>query len=281
MKTNIKLKCPICYNTSKIVLEDRYLNVYRCKSCSHTFTVILKEEQEKYNEGYYTKEYRNWFKYPNYKLFNFIYNKSTQLLDKKPFQLLDVGCGKGDLLKYIASKDLKANLFGIDLIDNSDPRIHFIKGDFLEEKIESKFNVICSIAVVEHIDNPHLFLQKIRDLIEPNGLLFITTVNNNSLLYRISRLLKKLGIRVAYNRLYFHHHLQHYTNQSLRKLMEMNNFDILLQKNHNYSIKMIDVPESSFLIKNIYKLSVYFIFLLSSSFNSGMLQTIVCKKKNN
>lgn len=274
------VQCPICHDSSKTILRESRLSLYKCNSCLHTFTVIPKEKQEKYDDDYFLKVHKNWFNNPNYRLFNFIYKELLKLLGNEQIQLLDVGCGKGDFLKYIAARNSTAKLSGIDLTYNQHPRIHFIRGDFLEEKIEIKFNAICNLAVIEHVDNPHLFVQKLNSLLQPGGFLFISTINSNSLIYRIARLLKKVGIRVAHDRLYSVHHLQHYTNQSLKKLMEMNGFDLLLQKNHNYPIKALDVPESNFLIEKFYKFVVWLVFLLSSALGCGTLQTIACRKRN-
>lgn len=273
------IECPICHNSSKTILKESRLSLYRCNSCLHTFTAIPKEK-EKYNDDYFLKAHKNWFDNPNYRLFDFVYKKLLELLSNEQIQLLDVGCGKGDFLKYIAAKNSTAKLFGIDLTYNQHARIHFIKGDFLKEKIETKFNVICNLAVIEHVDNPHLFVQKLNKLLQFGKFLFITTINSNSLIYRIAGLLNKVGIHTAHDRLYSFHHLQHYTNQSLKTLMQMDGFDVLLQKNHNYPMKAVDVPESNFLIEKMYKLLVWLIFLLSVPFKWGMLQTIVCRKRN-
>lgn len=273
----MKPPCPIC-RSSKTIKEENRLNIYKCNSCSHVFTAIQKEKQEKYNEAYFLETHKGWFNNQDYKLFDFIYTKSLKLLKGKQIKLLDVGCGKGDFLKYVREKNPAAKLFGIDLISNKYPRIHFIKGDFLEKKIKSKFNIITNIAVIEHVDNPHLFVRKLNNLLEPGGFLFIMTINNNSLMYLISRFLNKLGIHMAYNRVYSHHHLQHYTNQSIKKLMEMNGFKVSLQKNHNRPMKAVDVPGNNFLIQKIYKSLVWTIFLLSGVFGSGIDQIIVCKK---
>jgi SAM-dependent methyltransferase len=224
--------------------------------------------------------HKNWFDNQDYELFSFIYTKSLKLLRDKQIQLLDVGCGKGDFLKYIRAKNPAARLFGIDLISNQYPGIHFIKGNFLEKKIKIKFNIISSFAVIEHVDNPHLFVRKLKDLLEPEGFLFIMTINSNSLMYSISRLLNKAGIHTAYDRLYSLHHIQHYTNKSLKTLMERDGLDVLLQKNHNRPMKAVDVPGNNFLIEKIYKFLVWTIFLLSNLFRCGMDQTIVCKKSS-
>ena len=132
--------------------------------------------------------------------------------------------------------------------------------------------------MIEHIDNPQLFVGKLNNLLKSGGLLFIMTINSNSLIYRIARVLKKVGMRVAYDRLYSIHHLQHFTNQSLKTLLEMNNFEVLVHKNHNYPLKAVDVPESNFLIQKMYKFFVLLSFLASAPFGMGIHQTIVCRK---
>jgi len=262
-------------------LDERRLNIYKCNSCFHTFTIFPIESAKcNYDDDYYDKVHKNWFDNTNYRFFKFIYEEIIRLLGDKQIQLLEVGCGRGDFLKYIAANNSTAKLFGIDLKYNKHPRIHFIKGDFLEKEIEMRFNIVCSLAVIEHIENPHLFTKKLNKLLQPDGFLFIMTVNNNSLIYKIARFLNRIGVHTAYDRLYSFHHLQHYTNQSLKKCMEMNGFDILLQKNHNYSLKAVDVPEGNFLIKKMYKLLVWIIFIVSEPFGCGGLQTVLCRKRS-
>ena len=99
-------------------------------------------------------------------------------------------------------------------------------------------------------------------------------------MYKIARFLNILGLHVAFDRLYSTHHLQHYTNHSLKKLLQQNGFDIILQRNRNYPMKAVDVPESSFLIERLYKGIVLLIFLLSSIFKSGIYQIVICRKGN-
>ena len=79
-------------------------------------------------------------------------------------RLLDVGCGEGDFLRHIAKKDPSAKLSGIDIAFNEHNRINFMKGDFQETQIEGKFNVICAMAVPEHMERPLLFAQKLDEL---------------------------------------------------------------------------------------------------------------------
>ena len=274
----MSVECSICHEKSNIRIADSRLSIYHCHSCYHSFTVIPEVNQEKYEDIYFYERHKNWFENPDLKLFDFIYEKSVSLLGKNKFRFLDVGCGKGDLLKYFVTKNSNVELYGIDLVENEHPGIRFTKGNYLSDKIDTEFDVICNLEVIEHVDKPHEFVQKMYSDLVNDGVLFITTINSNSLLYRTARLLKKVGIRVAFDQLYDHHHLQHYSNGSLRKLLEMNGFSVLLQKNHNYPLKAVDVPKSPFIIEKIFKFTVWTIFLLSAPLQLGQLQTVICKK---
>jgi 2-polyprenyl-3-methyl-5-hydroxy-6-metoxy-1,4-benzoquinol methylase len=274
----IPVPCPIC-DSSKTVLKENRLNLYFCNSCLHTFTGFPKQV-EKYDEEYFMSEHKKWFDNPNYELFDFIYDEAVKRLGGDPVHLLDVGCGTGDFLKYIVNKNESSKLTGIDLIDNQHPGVLFLKGSFLEENLDAEFNVICSLGVIEHIDTPKVFVKKTNDLLRPGGLLFIMTINNDGFIYRIARLLNKLGIHFAHDKLYSFHHIQHFTNRSIKTLVEKQGFDVLIQKNHNYPIKAVDVPKSNVVFEKIYTFSVWLIFLLSAPLGGGMLQTVVCRKRN-
>ena len=272
------VNCTICGDGGAI-LQERRLSVYRCASCSHVFTSIPKEIQEKYDEDYFIRFHRKWFNNPNLKLYDFMISEALKLnVSKKNPVLLDVGCGNGAFLKHVLKRAPNFKLYGIDLISNKHPHITFMKCDFMAENVELDADIVCALAVIEHVDNPILFVRKIKKLLNSNGLVFVMTINNNSLLYRIARILNKIGMHAAYDRIYSHHHLQHYTNKSLRKLMEMNGFEVLMQKNHGRPLKSVDVPEGSFLLQNSYLAAVSFIFLISGIFGSGIDQTIMCRK---
>ena len=274
----IAVRCPICNEADKLTALKFSSGIYRCNSCSHAFTIIPEEKQEKYDADYFEK-HKNYFNIPNVALFNFIRMQMSKLLYDRSIQLLDCGCGNGNFLKYMAVKNSGAKLFGIDLIDiQQHPLIRFMRGDFLTENFTINFNVICSIETIEHINEPHLFIRKIKEILEPGGFLFLSTINSASLIYRIAQLLDEVKKDKPFNRLYSFHHLQHYTNRSLKKLMEINGFSVVLLKNYNPPLKSVDIPESNFFIEKMYRFFVWLIFLLSGIFKSGMRQIIVCRK---
>lgn len=271
------MQCPVCHGDNSILVERR-MYLYKCDQCLHTFTVLPTKGAE-YTDDYYEKTHKDWFDNPDYRLFDFIHKETLRILVGEQVRLLDVGCGKGDFLKYVAADNSTAELSGIDLTYNEHPRIHFMKGDFLEHDLETKFNVVCSLAVIEHVNDPNSFVAKLHKILRPGGLGFIMTVNNNSLIYRVTRLLNRMGVRTAHDRLYSFHHVQHFTNKSLRILVEKNGFDVLLLKNYNNPLKATDVPADNIIVRGIYKLAVLLLFGLSFPFGAGVLQIVVCKKR--
>ncbi|CAG7838263.1 unnamed protein product [Allacma fusca] len=54
---------------------------------------------------------------------------------------------------------------------------------FLEENPDASFDAIVASEVIEHVDNPELFLKTASKLLKPNGSLFLTTVNRTRTSY--------------------------------------------------------------------------------------------------
>ena len=90
--------CPIC--RSEAVLEapsHPEVVLLRCGNCSHCFTDPGSVSEEAYDESYFVEAHRNWFDHPNTKLFELVRREAAALGPN--VSLLDVGCGKGDLLR--------------------------------------------------------------------------------------------------------------------------------------------------------------------------------------
>ncbi|MFH1593905.1 MAG: class I SAM-dependent methyltransferase [Candidatus Omnitrophota bacterium] len=238
-----------------------------------------KEKQEKYGDDYFSDSHKNWFSNPDFKLFELIRKKIIGLKGEGPLRILDVGCGRGDFLKYLKERHSAFELHGIDLTDNDDPGIHYIKGDIMNSEIEDTFDVICNITVVEHLDSPHSFVKRMKNLLRPDGIMFTVTDNDDSMIYRIARVLKRAGISAAYKRLYDLHHLQCFSNNSLRTLMIMNDLDIVDHRNHNHPARAVDYPVSGIVTKFLYMAAVRIIFFLSTLCKDGILQVVICRRK--
>jgi 2-polyprenyl-3-methyl-5-hydroxy-6-metoxy-1,4-benzoquinol methylase len=192
-------------------------------------------------------------------------------------RVLDVGCGQGAFLKHLLASHPQYALTGVDLAHNQAPGIRFIQGSFPEVDISPGFEVITMLAVIEHFEAPVPVVKKAIELLAPGGLLCMMTLNSNSLLYRIGRALRYVGWRTPFERNYDTHHLQHFTNRSLRRLLETNGLVVERQWNHNFPLRAVDLPETGPMLKTVLKLASAAVFALSSPLNCGMLQTAICR----
>ena len=272
-----KIACGVCLSGGRVSLLDSKLKLYKCGSCSHTMTVDPHQDPNLYSAEYYSIVHKNWFTHPNYRLFEFIRKYAAEKIGPS-CRLLDVGCGNGDFLKYLASEMPKAELYGIDTMKIEHERVHFLQGDFFDFKNDRPFDAITNLTVIEHIEPAQLFVKKIGEHLTADGLVFTTTNNNDCLLYKIARALNRIGIHSAYDRIYSSHHVHHFTNASLKRLFEMNGYDVVFAKNHNYPLQAVDVPPANAVLRGLYRMTVAVIFFVSSFTNSGFLQTLVCKK---
>jgi len=270
--------CTICGAQSILEGNIDEANLYRCPSCSHCFTEIDSiSVHEEYNEGYFEQDHRNWFNHPNLPLFEKLANIINK--DKPKGSVVDLGCGNGDFLKFLRKSNPSLSLTGIDLIMNKEVKgIHFISGNILETEIDKQYDVIVSLAVIEHVTDLKLFMQRVCDICRPGGLIIIMTLNDSGLLYRLARLMRNWGVTTPYRRLYSKHHVNHFNIASLRCLAELNRLNVINILKHDTVISAIDVPSSSRFAGPMLKAAVAGIFCISKVSGQTYLQTIICRK---
>ena len=108
-------------------------------------------------------------------------------------RVLDVGCGSGLLLETICER-YRCTGRGIDVdrrrIDKARTRAcHavFECGLFDVTRLDQKYDILLSTAVIEHVVNPSAFLKQFQPALEDDGSLFLLTPNARSLNYRLLR----------------------------------------------------------------------------------------------
>jgi hypothetical protein len=71
------------------------------------------------------------------------------------------------------------------------------------------------------------------------------TINEASVLYGLARMFRKLGVPLAFNRLYKRHHVQHFTTKSLLELFAHEHVVLEHAFTHNAMLAATDIPVSS------------------------------------
>lgn len=273
------MDCPVCGSVSRPGDFHPQVDLYRCTRCTHRFSILKPGvEIEPYNADYFEQTHKNWFANPNFGLFERI----ARLIDKEaaPRTVIDVGCGKGDLLRYLAGRPAtEAALTGVDLIANEpSSKVRFIEGDALAVDLGEQFSVVVTMNTIEHVAGAHAFAQRIKSLTRPGGLAIIQTPNDASLLYVAARIAKHLGVALPFNRIYDRHHLHHFTPASLARLLESEGLTRVDQIMHNVPIAAIDIPVSSAAAEAALRIGVQTLFWLGALTGRTYSQTAVYRR---
>ncbi|RJQ56220.1 MAG: class I SAM-dependent methyltransferase [Nitrospiraceae bacterium] len=272
-----ELNCTICGAMSFMEYSFSDLNLYRCPNCDHCFS-DLKGNFEEYDSEYFNVSHANWFNNPNIALFE-TYNKSITNF-KPDASVIDIGCGRGDFLKFLRKKNHRLSLTGIDLYENSPVEgVHFLHADIFSADLNRQFDVVVNTAVIEHVADVQKFTRRLYELCSPNGLVIITTVNDRGIIYGISRLLHRFGCTMPLERLYNRHHLNHFNVSSLSHLLHINELSVKKILFHNFPLSAVDSPVQSPIFNAIFRSGVWGIFMLSRLMRSTYFQTVVCHKK--
>ncbi|EIN05995.1 ubiquinone biosynthesis O-methyltransferase [Punctularia strigosozonata HHB-11173 SS5] len=128
--------------------------------------------------------------------------------------VLDVGCGGGLLSESLAR--LGGRTVGIDaspsniaiasMHASADPALCSSKTRSLTYRHTSaealledpqRYDVVCSLEVVEHVDNPASFLHSCAQLVKPGGHLFLSTIARTPLSYFLTIFMAEQALRLV------------------------------------------------------------------------------------
>ena len=113
-------------------------------------------------------------------------------------RILDIGCGGGLLCEPMAR--LGAEVVGADASETNIEvaKIHAadsaVSIDYRATTAEAladageKFDVVLNMEVIEHVSDPQLYISKCSELVKPDGIMFVATLN---------RTLKALGLAIV------------------------------------------------------------------------------------
>lgn len=193
--------CLICGGLSSNLINfsirdsvSEKINIYECCSCGVQFLNPQKSQEElkDYYDGTYRKIYSdaNFYNEDNISKFykenlpeaeNRV--KRVEKYLKKSDEILEIGCSSGYFLTAINEKVSKS--VGTEWDDKNAYFVEDKLGFSVKKNIEDfnmKFDKIFMFHVLEHINNPIEFLQKISKYLKKDGMLFIEVPNREDIL---------------------------------------------------------------------------------------------------
>lgn len=163
----LKMPIAICLNCGLIQATPRMTQ----ESYQHFYNDghrRLYVGMEKPNEAYFQGRYRAG---------KSTYEYLSQHISIQNKHILEVGCGSGAILKYL--HDNGAKVKGIDLsqeyLEYGKQRygLDLSNTNLFDLPEKHQFDLIIYSDVLEHIINPHEHLKKIKELLKPDGLLYL------------------------------------------------------------------------------------------------------------
>jgi len=199
-------------------------------------------------------------------------NVYTDWLGRPPQSLLDVGCGSGAFCR--AFTDLGIAWAGIDVNaemvafaqDKGLPVEHM---DLTRMDGSERFDVVYFSQVLEHILDPHAFLQAAYRLLRPGGIIHLDVPNHNSLTARIRKLMR---LKREFGFLQPPNHLIAYSQPSIRHLFEATPFEILFLE----AVRNDDPALGQTLISTSFKKKL--VYQMAGLFGGGSLLSLVARK---
>jgi len=230
--------CPICnskmkfnFTTKDYLVSGESFDIVECESC---FLRVTKPFPDKENiANYYSSDEYISHSENRSGIFDYIYgfvrsyqlNKKRKLIgkyfDNNSGKILDIGCGTGEFLQI-----MKKYNWDISGVDTSDKARKIVKSklnihvkdpkDWINSN--EKFDVITCWHSLEHVHEPWLYLEKIKKILNPGGLLIVALPNYQSTDAKIYK-----EFWAAYDT---PRHLYHFTIQSMNKMIHPQGFTI-------------------------------------------------------
>jgi len=242
--------CMLCGGEDAKVLYPFFetFQVVRCRSCGFVYSTLPtnKEVMEQlYDAAYYRADTRNDYYFHNCVTDATVdkddsnirdFRKGLSLIEtyRSGGKLLDVGCGPGVFLSL--AKERGWDVTGVDV---SPFAVSYASGSLGHNAIageleevgfpEKYFDVVTLWDVIEHLPAPIRTLREVHRVLKDDGLVFVDTPNERSLLKVLSRATYCLTagkFRYAASKMYHQWHLSYFTGRTLHIALSKAGFRI-------------------------------------------------------
>lgn len=167
-------------------------NLYCCTSCNLFFRwprllqTDLKELYQHASNSHWN--YKSGFR-PDWAFAQEMINKTKA--DEQQ-NILDIGCWDGNFLESLSAKRKR---YGLEINQSAAKQAQSrgvtLVGDdlytHLDKKFINYFDVITTFDVIEHVDDPKLFLSTLLEYIRPGGIIIISTGNTDAWTWKLAQ----------------------------------------------------------------------------------------------
>jgi SAM-dependent methyltransferase len=161
-------------------------------------------------------------------------------LGAKPGRLLDIGAGRGEMLRAATKRGWRA--IGLEpAAEFADFARQYSGAEVVEAKMEDRpfesvsFDVVTLGAVLEHVFNPVELLTEINRVLRPGGMLWLDVPNEAGAFYRLGNAYQRLRRRdwvVNLSPTFPPYHVFGFTPRALRALADRTGFDLIRLKTY-------------------------------------------------
>lgn len=262
--------CPVCGtnsykvtgrpkpNSVSVNFIKKDYKVVKCNGCGSYYVyprIDFTDSQwsELYNSEYFSAQ-TNWLIKKRAKELALRFDKALSYLNNSDkINFLDIGTGEGRAMIEAIRRGWNAT--GIDIVDNriteakKNP-ITFISGKFLEIDLpENHFDFIFLDSVLEHVLQPAEYLAKIKNILKPNGIVYIGVPNEDSLFNSVRKLVFRFtGQKTISEKLKpfdSPYHVVGFNHHSLNFIINKTGLRIKLLRNFGRKLDFLSNPVNS------------------------------------
>lgn len=283
--------CNLCgsSNIQNYAQFNKY-SLQKCSSCDLLFTDQDSIDMKSlYTKDYFDGIHGNFFAdckkdyetriNTSKKLQNFQHVLKKIKETKSSGKFMDIGCATGVFLDMAQKEGY--DVTGVDVSEfackyaTENFGIKTLNGKLEDLQLEEKsFDIITMWDVIEHVPNPHAFLKEVHRILKDDGIIFILTVNDSSLMGwgAEAAYLGTFKLVPTFTRMIHPiHHNYHFKEKNLQQYLEKNGFSIDWKEKSEMPVENI---EGNGLVKAM----AHTLYFFSNATNLQHEMRIIAKK---
>lgn len=197
--------CPICGGTEShghycapqftVLKTDSHLAPLKlwkkCHDCGNLYAYNFPISEMGEMNGHYTRNASYSVIEPRYmlRIYSDIFNNCKQFTNGN--QYMEIGIGGGEMIS--AAMEMGYEVDAVEICKEDCEKVSSVLGidihwcDFIQYETDKKYDVIVMGDVLEHVSEPIVALKKASAMLNPGGVLWLSTPNYNSAFTRLKK----------------------------------------------------------------------------------------------